>query len=175
MFVLTTNQKGAVAEAAIAAEALKAGIHVLKPIAEHQRYDLAFDLGRRIVRVQCKWAQLRGDVVIVHLSSCRHTPRGYVYTTYSADEIDAIAAYCGDLDRSYLFPIELVAGRRAIQLRLAPPRNAQRAALNWACDHELGAIAQSEERLRGTQEVAGSSPASSISGCLLNLRALASA
>jgi hypothetical protein len=54
VFVFSSNQKGAIAETAIAAEALKAGIHVLKPVAEHQRYDLAFDLGARILRIQCK-------------------------------------------------------------------------------------------------------------------------
>lgn len=37
----------------IAAQAIRAGIDVLKPIAEHGRYDLAFDLGETVVRVQC--------------------------------------------------------------------------------------------------------------------------
>ena len=45
---------------------------------------------------------------------------------------------------------------------LDAPRNGQRAAINFESQHRLGAIAQWEERLRGTQEVAGSSPASSI-------------
>src|SRR5207247_9427256 len=39
--------------------------------------------------------------------------------------------------------------------------NGQRAGLHFAEEYPLGAIAQLEERLRGTQEVAGSSPASS--------------
>ena len=56
--VLTTNDKGNIAEAAIALEAIKLGINVFKPVAEHGRYDLAFDLGHRILRVQCKWARL---------------------------------------------------------------------------------------------------------------------
>jgi hypothetical protein len=43
--VLTSNDKGNIAEAAIALEAIKLGIDVLRPIAEHGRYDLAFDLG----------------------------------------------------------------------------------------------------------------------------------
>jgi hypothetical protein len=55
---LTSNQKGNIAEAAIALEAIKLGIEVLKPVAEHGRYDLALDLGTRIIRVQCKWARL---------------------------------------------------------------------------------------------------------------------
>jgi hypothetical protein len=54
--VRTTNDKGNIAEAAVALEAIKLGVRVLKPVVEHCRYDLAFDLGERIVRVQCKWA-----------------------------------------------------------------------------------------------------------------------
>ena len=60
--------------------------------------------------------------------------------------------------------VDLIADRFSVQLRTEPARNGQRAALNWAADYELpGAIAQLGERLSGTQEVAGSSPASSIS------------
>src|SRR5215204_68629 len=74
-----------------------------------------------------------------------------------------LRAYCQALDRVYLLPAENVAGRSAIYLRVGPAKNAQRAAINWADKYALGAIAQSGERLRGTQEVAGSSPASSTS------------
>ena len=50
---LTTNQKGAIAEEAIAAEAVKLGITVCRPNLD-ARYDLIFDLGSRLLRVQCK-------------------------------------------------------------------------------------------------------------------------
>jgi prevent-host-death family protein len=164
-FVHDTNHKGNVAEAAIAAAAVKLGIEVLRPQLEHGRYDLVFEIGSRFHRIQCKWARLErnGSVIYVQLAGSRHTPAGYVRTTYSADEIDAVAVWCDELNECYLLPIDLVAGRVAVHLRLAAPRNGQRAALNWAADYRLGAIAQSGERLRGTQEVAGSSPASSTS------------
>jgi hypothetical protein len=84
--------------------------------------------------------------------------------------MDAVAAYCGELDEIYLLPIELVAGRRAIQLRVAPTKNAQRAAINWAADYKFsGAVAQLGERRYGIPEAGGSSPPSSINGCLLRL------
>jgi prevent-host-death family protein len=158
-----SNFKGNVAEAEIVAAALQQGLGVLKPVGEHGRYDLVFDVEGRLVRVQCKWARLVGDVVVINLAGYRYTSRGQVRSTYSADEVDVVAAYCEGLDRCFLLPIELVAGMRSVQLRVAPPRNGQRAALHWATDYEFpGAIAQLGERLRGTQEVAGSSPASSI-------------
>jgi prevent-host-death family protein len=160
-----SNHKGNVAEAAIAFHAAKLGIEVLRPQLEHGRYDLAFDLGSKFLRVQCKWAGLKpdGSVVPVQISGSRHTPGGYVRSTYSADEIDAVAVYCEALDECYLLPVGLVAGRNALHLRLTPPRNAQRAALNWAADYRLGAVAQREERRRGTAEAGGSSPPSSTS------------
>jgi prevent-host-death family protein len=159
-----TNLKGNVAEMEIALAAMRLGIDVLRPMGEHTRYDLMFDLGPRLLRVQCKWGGFKRGAVVVNLQGYRYTHRGPVISVYTVDEIDAVAVYCGEIDRCYLLPAHLVAGRRGIQLRVEPPKNAQRAALNWASQFELeGAIAQSGERLRGTQEVAGSSPASSIS------------
>jgi prevent-host-death family protein len=141
-----TNHKGNVAEAAIAATAVKLGIEVLRPQFEHGRYDLVFEVGSRFLRIQCKWARLvhGKSVIYVQLSGSRHTPGGYVRTTYSADEIDAVVVYCEELDQCYLLPIDLVAGRHGLHLRLTAPRNAQRAALNWAADYRLGAVAQLE-------------------------------
>ena len=164
MFVLSTNQKGGIAETAITAAAYKLDIPVLRPMVEHGRYDLAFEIGERILRVQCKWGGLHEDgaVIRVNLTSSWCTPTGYERRYYSVDEIDLVAVYCGELDRCYLLPSTLVAGRRGIQLRVTPTKNGQRACLNHAVDFEFaGAIAQLEERLRGTQEAAGSSPASS--------------
>jgi prevent-host-death family protein len=164
MFVLTTNQKGGIAETKIAAAATELGVSVLRPIVEHGRYDLAFELGERILRIQCKWAGFdeQAGVIRVNLQSCRHTPSGYVHASYAAHEIDAVAVYCGDLDRCYLLPVHLVAGRRAIHLRTSAPRNAQRACINLATDFQFaGAIAQLGEHLSGTQGVGGSSPPSS--------------
>jgi prevent-host-death family protein len=144
------NQKGNVAELAIAAAATKLGIDVSKPLAEHTRYDLIFDLGPRLVRVQCKWAPLKDDVIQVKLRSSRYASGGrQIRTAYRSEEIDAIAVYCEHLDRCYLLPIELVAGMATLHLRVAEPRNGQRASLNWAADYELpGAVAQLEVALR---------------------------
>ena len=162
--MLSTNRKGAIAETKIAAAATELDIPVLRPITDHARYDLAFEIGDRLFRVQCKWGGLHEDgaVIRVNLTSSWCTPTGYERRYYRRNEIDLVAVYCGELDRCYLLPVSLVAGRRGIQLRLTPPKNGQRACLNRAVDFELpGAIAQLEERLRGTQEAAGSSPASS--------------
>jgi hypothetical protein len=161
--MLTPSQKGAIAEAVIAAEAVKAGVQVLRPVGEGSRYDLVFEIGGRFLRVQCKSAFRRGDVVCINARTSRYTPRGPVRTVYSPAEVDVIAAYCRDTDRCYLLTMATVGTRSTIHLRLAPARNNQEFAITYAADHEFhGAIAQLGERLHGMQEVAGSSPASSI-------------
>ena len=63
--MLSTDQKGAVAEIAIALAATKLGIDVYRPLHEGGRYDLILDVGGSLNRVQCKWAPRHGDVVIV--------------------------------------------------------------------------------------------------------------
>jgi PD-(D/E)XK endonuclease len=166
--VLTTDQKGAIAEAAIALAAIELGIGVSRPIAD-ERYDLIFQLGPEFVRVQCKWAPKRGDVIAAPCRSCRRGPEGFIRRTYSRQDVDAIAAYCPELGRCYFLPLDRFDSRAVIQLRLAPTRNNQQRGINWAEEYECaatlgrhqGAIAQLGERQRGTLEVAGSSPAGS--------------
>ena len=150
---MTTNQKGAIAETAVAHAATKLGIDVYRPVAEGGRYDLIFGLDSRLIRIQCKWAARRGDVVQVPCVSCRRGRDGFVRRSYTADEVDAIVAYCQALDQCYFIPIERVHGSPAISLRVAPTRNNQQLKINWAKDFEFeatlrfyGAVAQLGER-----------------------------
>ena len=69
--MLTPSRKGAAAEARVAAEALKLGFDVYRPVAEGGRYDLIVDVGHRLVRVQCKWAAREGAVIKVRI---KHMP-----------------------------------------------------------------------------------------------------
>ena len=150
--------------------ALELHYDVYRPIFEGGRYDLIFDVGERLLRVQCKWAPLHGDVLIVRSYSTRRTVTGIVRRTYVAGEFDALAAYAPDLDRCYLIPYEAIDGGTQLHLRLAPARNNQRRGIRMASDFEFGAtlsqtslgpIAQLGERRAGSAKVAGSSPAGS--------------
>jgi hypothetical protein len=116
--------------------AVRAGISVLKPLLD-ERYDLVFDLGTRLIGVQCKWAVRSGDVLLVRCRWCRRCRNGLIHRPYSSDGIDAFAAYCADLDRCFYFPIAWVRERKGIQLRLTPARNNQRAGINWADDFDF--------------------------------------
>jgi len=137
MLDLSPTQKGAVAEAEIATAAIRMNLSVLRPIVEGGRYDLAIDVGHKLLRVQCKWASRNGDVLTIHCKTSRHTPHGYCITTYSADEIDVIAAYSPDVDRCYLIPIDEAEHMSMVSLRLAPTRNNQALNVRWARDYEF--------------------------------------
>lgn len=136
------NRKGNVAELKIAAEAARLGSPVLTPMTEHERYDLVFELAGQIVRVQCKSAPRHGDVVAVRFVTNRRGATGYVRTKYTAEEIDAVAAYCPEVDECYYLPMSVIAGTTGIHLRLAPTRNGQQAAVHFAAEYRLGAVAQ---------------------------------
>ncbi len=179
---MNPNQRGDVAEAAIAYEALRNGVEVFQPLSGHSRCDLIFGIDSKLHRVQCKSAHRKGGVLFVNLVSSWHTPRGYVRNKYSADEVDLVAAHCHELEQSYLLPFDLIPGTSGIQLRLSPPRNSQRAAIHFAADYEFsGAVAQlarasewhSEGRgfeshqLHSSDDAAGAAPAQSAVGAHL--------
>src|SRR5438552_1646395 len=73
--MLTTNQKGLVAETAIVHECVKLGIGVARPL-DDAPYDLILDLGPKLLRVQCKWAVRQGGVVVIRTGRCGAAERG---------------------------------------------------------------------------------------------------
>jgi hypothetical protein len=134
---MTPSQKGATAEAEIAAAMVRMRLQVLRPVGEGGRYDLVVDIGEKLLRVQCKWASRHGDVLTARCITSRHTPHGYKRTTYTAREIDTVALYAPDTDRCYLIPVSEVEGHATISLRVAPTRNTQAQLVHWAKDYEL--------------------------------------
>jgi hypothetical protein len=106
-----------------------------------------------LLRVQCKLARRVDGVLSVSLQTSRYTPRGYVRTSYTAREIDAVGVYSPHLNRCFLLPIDDVAGRRAIHLRVDPAKNNQAERIKWARDYEFAAVMRRlrEARLEATQ------------------------
>ena len=84
---------------------------MLRPVVEHARYDLAFEIGGRSFACSASGrARDDGAVIGVDLTS-RLTPAGYSNHVLPEHEIDLVAVYCHELDRCYLLPMSLVAGR----------------------------------------------------------------
>ncbi len=63
------------------------------------------EIAGKLFRVQVKYATQRGGVIRVNLECTYYSPRGYVRSTYSADEVDLIAVYCSEVDEAFLLPI----------------------------------------------------------------------
>ena len=143
---------------------------MFKPLTDGERYDLIFDLRPRLIRVQCKWAPLDGQTVIIRCYSNRRAREGLRRRLYTPGEADAIAAYCPSLGRSFFVPAARFAGHSQLLLRLTPSKNNQRLGVNWADDYDLGArlravlgaVAQLGERPAGSREATGSSPVGSM-------------
>ncbi len=127
------------AEAAVATAAMELGLTVLRPLSEGRRYDIVIDCEPTLLRVQCKLARRHLGVLVVALQTNRCTPDGYVSTSYTATEVDAIAAYDPENRRCFLIPIREAAGRRAVHLRVERARNNQATGIKWARDYEFDA------------------------------------
>jgi hypothetical protein len=56
---MTTDQKGAIAEAAIAFQAMKLGIGVFRPLGD-ERYDLIFDLRPQLCEFNASGPRIKG-------------------------------------------------------------------------------------------------------------------
>lgn len=75
---LTPDQKGGIAELAIASKAALLGVGVSRPMVEGLRYDLIFDWHLGLQRVQCKGAVLKRGCVEIRGRTSRMSRGGYV-------------------------------------------------------------------------------------------------
>ena len=124
--MLTTDQKGALAEAKIAAAAIELGIDVFRPLSEERVTTSSSIWVTSSFAFSARAAVLHGDVLAVPWYSARRNRDGFVKRPYTAGEIDVVAAYSPDLGQCFLLPIERFGTRTYVQLRLAPSRNNQR-------------------------------------------------
>jgi len=81
--------------------------------------------------------------VTVRCYSSRRGPEGYINRAYSSSEIDALAAYCPDLERCFLIPISRIDGRPKVHLRVVPARNNQVRGVNRADEFDFAATIRS--------------------------------
>lgn len=133
-----TNKIGEISEAAIIVRFLQLSYIVLTPYGGNQRYDLVIeDADGKFWRVQCKTARLEdnGTVVAFHTSSNNVALKNKRKQHYRG-QCDYFAAYCEDLNKVYLVPVDQVGVTKA-NLRLVPSKNNQERNVRWAKDYEL--------------------------------------
>ena len=125
------SEIGERSEAAVLGALACAGKQVLVPFGGQRRYDLAFEEGDRLVKVQCKTGREVNGVIVFHTYSLGRGPM----RDYRGD-VDVFGVYCHSRGEVYLVPVEALPLRTAT-LRLEPTRNQQRAGVRWASDYLL--------------------------------------
>jgi PD-(D/E)XK endonuclease len=135
--VASLKRKGDLAELKVAADLADRGCQVSFPFGEDCDYDLIADLGGVIHRVQVKYTESDGRIIVIRCRSHSLT-KGKVRQTkyYTAKTIDWIAVYDRTSDRCYYCPAsELGTGRSDLSLRLAPARNGQQVGIRLASEY----------------------------------------
>ncbi len=127
-----TKNKGDIAEAIVIAESLKRGYKVALPFGEDWRFDLIVLRHNNLERVQCKYTESDGNVIIV---MCR-SANNWSTIKYTSDDIDWIAVYDKTTNQCYFIPSNILGkvGRSMIKLRLTRPKNNQVKNIFWARD-----------------------------------------
>ncbi len=131
------KQKGDLAELKVAADLAGRGCSISFPFGEDCDYDLIADLDGQIHRVQVKYTESDGEVIVVRCRSHSLT-NGRVRRTkhYTSETIDWIAVYDRTSDHCYYLPAdELGTGKSMLHLRLVPTRNGQRIGVRDAGDY----------------------------------------
>jgi PD-(D/E)XK endonuclease len=126
--LLSLKAKGDLAELMVAADLRRRGFGIAVPFGEDCDFDLVLVRSDRLQRVQVKYVESDGAVIVVKCFSHSLTG-GKIRKTkrYTAKTIDLLAVYDRTTDRCYYVPArELGGGRSQIYLRLAPARNGQR-------------------------------------------------
>ncbi len=146
---MSTKLRGDIAEQAAILQALKHGWGVLKPVGDRLPYDLVFDVGAALVKVQvkCAWFdQQRGNYVVDNRRT-KTNRRWMVRETYDPSDFDFALAYIEELDLFYVFPVEVFisyasevhlveADKRQRKPRSVDYRGAWNLILQWAVCEE---------------------------------------
>lgn len=108
-----THIKGEIGMLEVQKHAITKGIVVCKPTIEC-RYDLMFDFGTTISRVQVKYVEPSNDTYNLYLKKRVKTGK---YIQYTAKDIDLIVAYLADRGDFILVDITKFAGKTGISFR----------------------------------------------------------
>lgn len=119
----------------ILAAFLHAGLAVLIPFGDNERYDLVVEENKRFYKIQCKTLRdtKKGAMAFSTCSSYAHRGRGR--KNYKG-EIDYFAAYSKALNKVYLVSVNDV-GNTECTLRVFPTDNNQKENIRWAADYEF--------------------------------------
>lgn len=132
---LTTNTKGQLAVSKAEIRAFELGYLPSRPLYD-ARYDLIIDNGKKLIRVQVKYANGKSKnssgSVIVKLEYEDRKKRLY---TYKETEVDVLVVYIPGIDKLCLFPREIFTSKRKLSIRLEKSKNNQKKGVIAAEDY----------------------------------------
>ena len=123
---MNTKDKGNIGEAIVLAEFIKRQIQVSIPFGDNARYDLIADFNGKLNKIQIKYCSRvseNNSFVCQCSSSTNHTTNKCL-STYEND-VDYIAFYLANYNKSLLVPIEDLKGKQTITFRNTIPKNNQ--------------------------------------------------
>ena len=157
---MNSKDKGDISEAVVAAEFLKLGIPVSKPLGDNQPYDLIIDFNCILKKVQIKTARNKGDYTLIPTSKSINTylTKDKRRTSYK-DKVDFIVAYCHTTNECYVIDVNEV-GNVQVTLRENLPINKQIKGIRYKKDYLL-TYSLMVKHLTDIQKSVGSIPAMS--------------
>jgi hypothetical protein len=110
--IMDTKLKGDIAEQAAVIQALKRGWGVLKPVGDRLPYDLVFDIGGALMKVQVKssWFSESTSNYVVDNRRTKTNRRLMVREAYTLSDFDFALIYLNELDLFYVFPVDVFIG-----------------------------------------------------------------
>jgi hypothetical protein len=106
---MDTKLKGDIAEQAVILHALRQGWGVLTPVGDRLPYDLALDIGTRLIRIQVKsaWYDEAKDNYVIDNRRTKTNRRQMLRDSYSSLDFDFAIAYVEELSVFYVFPVDI--------------------------------------------------------------------
>jgi hypothetical protein len=110
-----TKLQADIAEAAVLTKLLKRGFRVLRPIGDRLPYDLAVDVGGRLIRIQVKsaWYEPSKRLYTVDARRTKTNRRFMRRARYTSDDFDIAILYLHEPDVCYVMPIHVFASYRS--------------------------------------------------------------
>lgn len=106
---MDTKLKADIAESAVVMELLKRGFKVLKPVGDRLPYDLALDLGSKLLRIQVKsaWFNRTSGAYCVDVRRTKTNRRYMLRDRYKKNDFDFAILYIDSLQVFYVMPFSV--------------------------------------------------------------------
>jgi len=146
---MNTKQKGDIAEQAAILCALKLGWGALRPVGDRLAYDLVFDVGGVLVKVQVKhsWFHPKSGNYVVDNRRTKTNRREMLREPYQVSDFDYALVYLSEINLFYVFPVADFIGH-ASSIHMVETQKRQRKPHSAIFRDAWSIIAQDVERFK---------------------------